>query len=214
MSVLLGWPVLEERPHLVSLSSGSVPPANPIALGSPESQLCPDRGCMLSHRYPLGQSLSPGHDCHLDLRLSPMSSDCPPGLQTVPWVSDCSLAPPFTSPFPSPTGAMTEQLQASFDRSLAEAQAWMEAIQERLRVNDNTQGPRAELEARLKETEVSQAPAPLSLGSPLPPVLLAAKWPLHTPYYQGHSRGLPIPTSGSSLFAGEHCCVLRMGAED
>lgn len=48
---------------------------------------------------------------------------------------------------------MTEQLQASFDRSVAEAQVWMKVIQERLRINDNTQGPRAELEARLKETE-------------------------------------------------------------
>ncbi|XP_055989753.1 nesprin-3 [Sorex fumeus] len=48
---------------------------------------------------------------------------------------------------------MTGQPQASFDRSLADARAWMEAVQERLRLNDDTQGPRAALEARLRETE-------------------------------------------------------------
>ncbi|XP_012580113.1 PREDICTED: nesprin-3 [Condylura cristata] len=48
---------------------------------------------------------------------------------------------------------MTQQPQEGFDRSVREAQAWMEAVQERLQINDNTQGPRAALEARLRETE-------------------------------------------------------------
>lgn len=39
--------------------------------------------------------------------------------------------------------------------SLEVALSWMRAIQDRLRANDNTQGPRDALEARLKETEVS-----------------------------------------------------------
>ncbi|XP_003787067.1 nesprin-3 [Otolemur garnettii] len=48
---------------------------------------------------------------------------------------------------------MTQQPQEGFDRSVEDAQAWMKAVQERLQVNDNTQGPRAALEARLRETE-------------------------------------------------------------
>ncbi|XP_053457498.1 nesprin-3 isoform X2 [Nycticebus coucang] len=48
---------------------------------------------------------------------------------------------------------MTQQPQEGFDRSVEDAQAWMKAVQERLQVNDNTQGPRAALEARLQETE-------------------------------------------------------------
>ncbi|XP_006839607.1 PREDICTED: nesprin-3 [Chrysochloris asiatica] len=48
---------------------------------------------------------------------------------------------------------MTQQPQEAFDRSVEEAQVWMEAVQERLHVNDNTQGPRTALEARLRETE-------------------------------------------------------------
>ncbi|KAG8514321.1 Nesprin-3 [Galemys pyrenaicus] len=51
------------------------------------------------------------------------------------------------------TGAMTQQPQEGFDRSVQEAREWMKAVQERLQVNDNTQGPRAALEARLRETE-------------------------------------------------------------
>lgn len=38
--------------------------------------------------------------------------------------------------------------------SLEVALSWMRAIQERLKANDNTQGPRDALEARLRETEV------------------------------------------------------------
>ena len=49
---------------------------------------------------------------------------------------------------------MTQQPQEGFARSLEDAQEWMKAVQERLQVNDNTQGPRAALEARLRETEV------------------------------------------------------------
>ncbi|ERE72999.1 nesprin-3-like isoform 1 [Cricetulus griseus] len=51
------------------------------------------------------------------------------------------------------TGAMTQQPQEDFDRSVEDAQAWMKVVQEQLQVNDNTQGPRAALEARLRETE-------------------------------------------------------------
>ncbi|XP_074852663.1 nesprin-3 [Carettochelys insculpta] len=49
--------------------------------------------------------------------------------------------------------AMTQQPQDEFDASMENAQAWMKAIQERLRINDNTKGPRSALEARLRETE-------------------------------------------------------------
>lgn len=49
---------------------------------------------------------------------------------------------------------MTQQEQHEFGESVDGAVAWMRAVQERLRVNDNTQGPRAALEARLRETEV------------------------------------------------------------
>ncbi|ELV12127.1 Nesprin-3 [Tupaia chinensis] len=48
---------------------------------------------------------------------------------------------------------MTQQPQEGFDRSMEAAQEWMKAVQERLQVNDNTQGPRVVLEARLRETE-------------------------------------------------------------
>uniref|UniRef100_A0A2K6TIH2 Spectrin repeat containing nuclear envelope family member 3 n=1 Tax=Saimiri boliviensis boliviensis TaxID=39432 RepID=A0A2K6TIH2_SAIBB len=48
---------------------------------------------------------------------------------------------------------MTQQPQEDFDRSVEDAQAWMKAVQDQLQVNDNTQGPRAALEARLRETE-------------------------------------------------------------
>ncbi|XP_057174366.1 nesprin-3 isoform X3 [Ursus arctos] len=48
---------------------------------------------------------------------------------------------------------MTQPPQDGFDRSVEDAREWMKAVQERLQVNDNTQGPRAALEARLRETE-------------------------------------------------------------
>ncbi|CAH6850837.1 Syne3 [Phodopus roborovskii] len=48
---------------------------------------------------------------------------------------------------------MTQQPQEDFDRSVEDAQEWMKVVQEQLQVNDNTQGPRAALEARLRETE-------------------------------------------------------------
>ncbi|KAL6060619.1 hypothetical protein STEG23_019791 [Scotinomys teguina] len=48
---------------------------------------------------------------------------------------------------------MTQQPQEDFDRSVEDAEAWMKVVQEQLQVNDNTQGPRAALEARLRETE-------------------------------------------------------------
>nr|XP_023484107.1 nesprin-3 isoform X1 [Equus caballus] len=52
-----------------------------------------------------------------------------------------------------PAGAMTQQPQEGFDRSVEDARQWMKAVQERLQISDNTQGPRAALEARLRETE-------------------------------------------------------------
>ncbi|XP_043777176.1 nesprin-3 isoform X1 [Cervus elaphus] len=48
---------------------------------------------------------------------------------------------------------MTQQPQEGFDRSVEDARRWMTAVQERLQINDNTQGPRTALEARLRETE-------------------------------------------------------------
>ncbi|KAI4882005.1 hypothetical protein NFI96_005482 [Prochilodus magdalenae] len=48
---------------------------------------------------------------------------------------------------------MTQQEQNEFRESCEDALSWMQAVQERLRLNDNTQGPRAALEARLRETE-------------------------------------------------------------
>ncbi|NXW47039.1 SYNE3 protein, partial [Nyctiprogne leucopyga] len=55
---------------------------------------------------------------------------------------------------------MTQQLQDEFDSSVENAEAWMRAIQERLRINDNTKGPRSALEARLRETEKIRALEP------------------------------------------------------
>lgn len=49
---------------------------------------------------------------------------------------------------------MTQPPQEDFNRSVEDARDWMKAVHERLQVNDNTQGPRAALEARLRETEV------------------------------------------------------------
>ncbi|XP_044130106.1 nesprin-3 isoform X2 [Bufo gargarizans] len=40
-----------------------------------------------------------------------------------------------------------------FETSLEKAEAWMKEIHERLKENDNTQGPRSALESRLRETE-------------------------------------------------------------
>ncbi|KAG8013684.1 Nesprin-3, partial [Nibea albiflora] len=55
--------------------------------------------------------------------------------------------------FSGPPLAMTQQEQQEFTESVEAALSWMRAIQERLRANDNTQGPRDALEARLRETE-------------------------------------------------------------
>ncbi|XP_040458313.1 nesprin-3 [Falco naumanni] len=55
---------------------------------------------------------------------------------------------------------MTQQLQDEFDSSVENAEAWMKAIQEKLRINDNTKGPRSALEARLRETKKIRALEP------------------------------------------------------
>ncbi|XP_015250176.1 PREDICTED: nesprin-3 [Cyprinodon variegatus] len=49
--------------------------------------------------------------------------------------------------------AMTQKEQQEFTACLQEALAWMQSVQEQLKGNDNTQGPRDALEARLRETE-------------------------------------------------------------
>lgn len=49
---------------------------------------------------------------------------------------------------------MTQRAQEDFSGSLEEAREWMRAVRERLQANDNTQGPRDALEARLWQTEV------------------------------------------------------------
>lgn len=64
---------------------------------------------------------------------------------------------------------MTQRPQEDFDRSVEDAQAWMKVVQEQLQLNDNTQGPRAALEARLRETEVGSDPASLVLWDWPPP---------------------------------------------
>uniref|UniRef100_A0A3Q2ZGV5 Spectrin repeat containing, nuclear envelope family member 3 n=1 Tax=Hippocampus comes TaxID=109280 RepID=A0A3Q2ZGV5_HIPCM len=48
---------------------------------------------------------------------------------------------------------MTEQEQQTFMERLEVALSWMKDVQERLRANDDTQGPLNALEARLRETE-------------------------------------------------------------
>uniref|UniRef100_A0A3P9P940 Spectrin repeat containing, nuclear envelope family member 3 n=1 Tax=Poecilia reticulata TaxID=8081 RepID=A0A3P9P940_POERE len=48
---------------------------------------------------------------------------------------------------------MTQQEQQEFTARLQEADAWMKGIEEQLKANDNTAGPRDALEARLRETE-------------------------------------------------------------
>ncbi|XP_042302664.1 nesprin-3 isoform X2 [Sceloporus undulatus] len=48
---------------------------------------------------------------------------------------------------------MTQPPQDEFDSSVEKALDWMKTIQERLKVNDNTKGPRSALEARLRDTE-------------------------------------------------------------
>ncbi|XP_066463594.1 nesprin-3 isoform X2 [Eleutherodactylus coqui] len=48
---------------------------------------------------------------------------------------------------------MTQLPHDQFETSLEKAEAWMKEIHERLKENDNTQGPRSALETRLRETE-------------------------------------------------------------
>ena len=78
---------------------------------------------------------------------------------------------------------MAQQPQEGFDRSVEDACRWMRAVQERLQINDNTQGPRTALEARLRETEVCGGcgldnPAALALSLRLRPQVThwSEKW--------------------------------------
>ncbi|XP_061468049.1 nesprin-3 isoform X2 [Rhineura floridana] len=59
----------------------------------------------------------------------------------------------YSLKFEVSSNAMTQQPQDEFDNSVQKAVDWMKTIQERLRINDNTKGPRSALEARLRDTE-------------------------------------------------------------
>ncbi|XP_012674769.2 nesprin-3-like isoform X2 [Clupea harengus] len=48
---------------------------------------------------------------------------------------------------------MTHLEQVEFDQRLDSAASWIQVVRERLRQNDNTQGPREDLEARVRATE-------------------------------------------------------------
>ncbi|XP_018087890.1 nesprin-3 isoform X2 [Xenopus laevis] len=48
---------------------------------------------------------------------------------------------------------MTQMLQSEFETNWENAETWMKTIHERLKINDNTEGPRSALAARLRETE-------------------------------------------------------------
>ncbi|KAG7461157.1 hypothetical protein MATL_G00207130 [Megalops atlanticus] len=48
---------------------------------------------------------------------------------------------------------MTQEERDAFLQNLESALSWLKAVQERLRANDNTQGPRSALETRLRETK-------------------------------------------------------------
>lgn len=62
----------------------------------------------------------------------------------------------FISLRPVSSNAMIQQSQNEFDSSVEKAEDWMKTIQERLRINDDTKGPRSALEARLRDTEVKR----------------------------------------------------------
>lgn len=64
---------------------------------------------------------------------------------------------------------MTQQPQEGFEASVEDAREWMKAVQERLQISDNTQGPRAALEARLRETEVGRGQAGIPAAQPQVP---------------------------------------------
>lgn len=86
----------------------------------------------------------------------------PPNIPNLLWIrKHCTLsllpvsnAFMFISLCPASSNAMIQQSQNEFDSSVEKAEDWMKTIQERLRINDNTKGPRSALEARLRDTEV------------------------------------------------------------
>lgn len=49
---------------------------------------------------------------------------------------------------------MTQEEQHEFKQSLESAKSWIQVVHERLQQNDNTQGPRKDLQARVRATEV------------------------------------------------------------
>ena len=60
----------------------------------------------------------------------------------------------YTKMFYQFSGLELVMTQQEFMKSLEVALSWMHSVQERLKANDNTQGPRDALEVRLRETEV------------------------------------------------------------
>ncbi|XP_041428961.1 nesprin-3 isoform X6 [Xenopus laevis] len=54
---------------------------------------------------------------------------------------------------PDFSNEMTQVPQREFETSWENAETWMKNVHERLKINDNTEGPRPALEARLRETE-------------------------------------------------------------
>lgn len=50
---------------------------------------------------------------------------------------------------------MTQQEQQQFRESLEAALSWIQDVQDRLKANDDTQGPRDALKVRLDETKVN-----------------------------------------------------------
>lgn len=87
----------------------------------------------------------------------------------------------FFPPLPVSSHAMTQQPQDEFDSSVTQAEDWMKTIQERLRINDNTKGPRSALEARLRDTEVKEGQFNIQFTSAVAVAVVMVKFTLGGP---------------------------------